>query len=129
MSEVYDTLVDGVSKIAVGEQTMLALPSDREDMTGQGGKLFDFSLMSASSSNITAITSIIERLKKEMLLCLFAQEITESIDSTKTSMLNILVENRVKEIFTVLNKDLIPHLFRLNGWDDTKTPSIRYGVS
>ena len=127
MSEVYDTLVDGVSKIAVGEQTMLALPSDREDMTGQGGKLFDFSLMSASSSNITAITSIIERLKKEMLLCLFAQEITESIDSTKTSMLNILVENRVKEIFTVLNKDLIPHLFRLNGWDDTKTPSIRYG--
>ena len=127
MGEVYRTLVDGVSKIAIGEQSMLALPSDREDMTGQGGKLFDFSLMSASSSNITAITAIIERLKKEMLLCLFAKDIAENIDSTKTSMLNMLVESRVKEVFTVLNNDLIPHLFKLNGWDDTKTPKIKYG--
>jgi len=96
-------------------------------MTGQGGKLFDFSLMSASSSNITAITAIIERLKKEMLLCLFAGEIADGIDSTKTSMLSMLVENRIKEIFTVLNNDLIPHLFRLNGWDDTKCPKVKYG--
>lgn len=126
-SSVYTTLRDGISKIAIGEQSSLILPSDREDATGQGGKLFDFSLMSASSSNITAITAIIERLKKEMLLCLFASEIAEGTDSTKTSMLNMLVENRIKEVFTVLNNDLIPHLFRLNGWDDTKTPRICYG--
>ena len=126
-SEVYKTLRDGVSKIAIGEQSSLVLPSDREDATGQGGKLFDFTLMSASSSNITAITAIIERLKKEMLLCLFASEIDESIDGTKTSMLTMLVENRIKEIFTVLNSDLIPHLFRLNGWDETQLPRIRYG--
>lgn len=126
-SSVYTTLRDGISKIAIGEQSSLILPSDREDATGQGGKLFDFSLMSASSSNITAITAIIERLKKEMLLCLFASEISEGVDSTKSSMLNMLVENRIKEVFTVLNNDLIPHLFRLNGWDATKTPQIRYG--
>lgn len=126
-SKVFTELRDGVSKIAIGEQSSLVLPSDREDMTGQGGKLFDFTLMSASSSNITAITAIIERLKKEMLLCLFASELQDGIDSTKTSMLNMLVENRIKEIFTVLNNDLIPHLFRLNGWDDTKTPSVQYG--
>ena len=126
-SEVYRTLIDGVSKIAIGQQSSLALPSDREDMTGQGGKLFDFSLLSASSSNITAITAIIERLKKEMLLCLFAGEIADGIDGTKTSMLSMLVENRVKEIFTVINNDLIPHLFRLNGWDENKTPKLKYG--
>lgn len=126
-SQVFTELRDGVSKIAIGEQSSLVLPSDREDATGQGGKLFDFTLMSASSSNITAITAIIERLKKEMLLCLFASELQDVVDSTKTSMLNILVENRIKEIFTVLNNDLIPHLFRLNGWDDTKTPLIKYG--
>jgi len=126
-SSVYTTLRDGISKIAIGEQSSLILPSDREDATGQGGKLFDFSLMSASSSNITAITAIIERLKKEMLLCLFASEISDGVDSTKTSMLNMLVENRIKEIFTVLNNDLIPQLFKLNGWDVTQTPRIRYG--
>lgn len=37
----------------------------------------------------------------------------------------MLVESRVKEVFTVLNNDLIPHLFKLNGWDDTKTPKIK----
>lgn len=126
-SVMYKELRDGVSKIAIGEQSSLVLPSDREDMTGQGGKLFDFTLMSASSSNITAITAIIERLKKEMLLCLFASELQDGIDSTKTSMLNMLVENRIKEIFTVLNNDLIPDLFRKNGWDDTETPKICYG--
>ena len=83
--------------------------------------------MSASSSNITAITAIIERLKQEMLLCLFAGELSTGIDSTKTSMLNMLVENRIKEIFTVINNDLIPQLFELNGWDATKTPRLRYG--
>jgi phage gp29-like protein len=39
----------------------------------------------------------------------------------------MLVENRVKEIFTVINNDLIPHLFRLNGWDENKTPKLKYG--
>lgn len=127
LGKVFSELRDGVSKIAIGEQSSLVLPSDREDMTGQGGKLFDFTLMSASSSNITAITAIIERLKKEMLLCLFASELQDGMDSTKTSMLNMLVENRIKEVFTVLNNDLIPELFRLNGWDETQTPRIRYG--
>ena len=42
-------------------------------------------------------------------------------------MLSMLVENRIKEIFTVLNNDLIPHLFRLNGWDETQVPRLRYG--
>lgn len=127
LGKTFKDLKDGVSKIAIGEQSSLVLPSDREDMTGQGGKLFDFTLMSSSSSNITAITAIIERLKKEMLLCLFASELQDGMDSTKTSMLNMLVENRIKEIFTVLNNDLIPELFRHNGWDDTKTPKIKYG--
>ena len=26
-----------------------------------------------------------------------------------------------------INKDLIPHLFRWNKWDDTKTPQIKFG--
>lgn len=128
-SKVYNTLKDGVSKIAIGQQSSLMLPSDREDLTGQGGKLFDFTLMSASSSNITAITAIIAEKRKTLLQCLFAAEIAsiENVDSTKTSLLNMVVENRIKEIFTVINNDLIPELFELNGWDKTKTPKLRYG--
>ena len=135
-SLVYRTLKDGISKISIGQQTSLILPSDREDQSGSGGKLFDFSLMSASSSNITAITSIIERLENQIYQCLFADVLqmgnerggNSNLASAKSSMLNMLVENRIKEIFTVINNDLIPDLFRRNGWDITKTPRLRYGT-
>ena len=135
-SAVFRTLRDGISKISIGQQTSLSLPSDREDQSGSGGKLFDFSLMSASSSNITAITSIIERLENQIYQCLFADVLqmgnerggNSNLASAKSSMLNMLVENRIKEIFTVINNDLIPDLFRRNGWDITKTPRLRYGT-
>lgn len=135
-SAVFRTLRDGISKISIGQQTSLILPSDREDQSGSGGKLFDFSLMSASSSNITAITSIIERLENQIYQCLFADVLqmgnerggNSNLASAKSSMLNMLVENRIKEIFTVINNDLIPDLFRRNGWDITKTPRLRYGT-
>lgn len=124
--QMYQAWVDQLSKVAIGQQSSFALPSNREDMTGQGGKLFELQLLNSSSSNITAITQIIERLKKEMLKCLMS-ELEDDADSTKTSMLNMLVENRIKEIFTVINNDLIPHLFRLNKWDETKLPQVKYG--
>lgn len=135
-SEVYKVLKDGISKISIGQQTSLILPSDREQDSNAGGKLFDFSLMTASSSNITAITTIIERLINEMYQCLFADVLqmgnerggNSNLASEKSSMLNMLVENRIKEIFTVINNDLIPDWFERNGWDKTKTPKLRYGT-
>jgi hypothetical protein len=51
-----------------------------------------------------------------------------NLASEKSSMLNMLVENRIKEIFTVINNDLIPDWFELNGWDATKTPKLKYGT-
>lgn len=123
----FNELKDQVSKIAIGQQTAVVLPSNREDMTGQGGKQYELQLLTASSSNITAITAIIQRLEKQMRDCLFAGEIGENLDTSKTSFLNMLVESRIKEIFTVINCDLIPHLFRENGWDETKTPKLKYG--
>lgn len=125
--ELFTTLRDGVANVGIGQQSSFILPSDREDLTGQGGALFDLQLLNSSSSGITAITAIIQRLNKEMLSCLFATEVADGVNGDKTSLLNILVENRIKEIFTIINKDLIPHLFRLNGWDETKVPQLEYG--
>lgn len=129
-SEVFKVLRDGISKISVGQQTSLMLPSDREQDSGAGGKLYDFQLMSASSSNITAIQQTIKRLTDEILQCLSADWLKDGneIDTAKTSLMIMLVEGRIREIFTRLNTDLIPHLWRLNGWDDTKLPQIKYGT-
>ena len=45
----------------------------------------------------------------------------------KKSLLNILVEIRIKEILRVINTDLLPDLFTRNGWDTSKLPTFRYG--
>ncbi|MBQ0112865.1 MAG: hypothetical protein KBT03_07035 [Bacteroidales bacterium] len=129
-SAVFRTLRDGISKISVGQQTSLLLPSDRESDSGAGGKLYDFQLMSASSSNITAISATIKRLTDEILQCLFADILQSdgNADDTKTTMMNMYVENRIKEIFTKINTDLIPDLWERNGWDVTKLPQIEYGT-
>lgn len=42
-------------------------------------------------------------------------------------MLSMAIEARLMEIRDVLNSDLIPHLFKLNGWNDTVYPTFEYG--
>lgn len=52
---------------------------------------------------------------------------TSSAVKNKADLLNILVEARLDEVCDQINNDLIPDLFRKNGWDDTKTPKIKIG--
>lgn len=129
-SEVYKTLRDGVSKVSVGQQSSLMLPSDRESESNSGGRLYEIELLSASSSGITAIQSTVKRLTDEILMTLQADWLIDGneMDSSKTSLLIMSVEGRIREIFTRLNTDLIPDLWRRNGWDDTKIPQIKYGT-
>lgn len=114
------SIIDGISKVGIGEQSSFVLPSDRDE---QGNPLFDLKLLQASSSNVTSISAIVSRLKKDMK-DLFFNDLTD--DGTGT-LLNMLVESCIKDIFDVINRDLIPELWEMNGWDITKTPKLRYG--
>lgn len=42
-------------------------------------------------------------------------------------MLAMGIEARLKEIQDVLNNDLIPWLYKMNGWRDTEMPKFVYG--
>ena len=50
-----------------------------------------------------------------------------SLADSKTNMLSMAIESRLQEIQDVLNQDLIPDLFRRNGWDDEEFPKFVYG--
>lgn len=50
-----------------------------------------------------------------------------SLADAKTNMLAMGIEARLKEIQDVLNNDLIPWLYKLNGWRDTEMPKFVYG--
>lgn len=120
---------DGVTKLGRGEQSGIVLPSDRDD---NGAPYFDFKLESASSSNITAISSVIKTRYEQIYQALFADIMiistgTSGAVKNKADMLNLLVESRLNEVCEQINSDLIPDLFRRNGWDDTKTPKVQLG--
>lgn len=120
---------DGVTKLGVGSQNGLLLPSDRDE---NGTPYFDFKLESASASNVTAISNVIKSRYDQIYQCLFADIMilgtgTSGAVKNKADMLNMLVEARLNEICDQINNDLIPDLFRKNGWDDTKCPKIKIG--
>lgn len=120
---------DGVTKLGVGSQNGILLPSDRDD---NGTPYFDFKLESASASNVTAISNVIKSRYDQIYQCLFADIMilgtgTSGAVKNKADMLNMLVEARLNEICDQINNDLIPDLFRKNGWDDTKCPKIKIG--
>lgn len=131
MRKAGDVVKGSLSKLAVNEQAAIVLPSTRSD-DAHGSLDWDVTTLQSSSSHVTSISDIVKRLQNEILQLMFADilrsgdEVT-NVSKNKKSMLNMLVETRVQEVLRVLNNDLIPELFRRNGWDDSKLPTLRYG--
>lgn len=131
MKKAGDIVKRSLSKLAVNEQAAIVLPSTRSD-DAHGSLDWDVTTLQSSSSHVTSISDIVKRLQNEILQLMFADilrsgdEVT-NVSKNKKSMLNMLVETRVQEVLRVLNNDLIPELFRRNGWDDSKLPTLRYG--
>lgn len=126
----------GLSAISSGEQSYITTPSDRYDASEGGAAQWDFKLVTGSSSHLSAISSIISRYNNETFQTMCADVLTldngqgggsTSLTSNKQTMFNLFVEARIKEFLDIINTDLIPDLWRKNGWDDTKCPKIKHG--
>lgn len=50
-----------------------------------------------------------------------------SLADSKSSLVAMAIESRLKEIQDVLNKDLMVQLFELNGWSTEELPEFVYG--
>lgn len=50
-----------------------------------------------------------------------------SVGTGKTNLMALHLAYRLKEIANVINNDLIPQTFALNGWTDTEFPEIVFG--
>lgn len=130
MKKVAQAFKDGLSKITINQQGSILLPSSREE--NGGGREWEVTTLQSSSSHVTSITAIITNIKNQILQCLFADtlqtgDVVSAAATNKKSMLNMLVETRIREILRIINTDLIPELFRRNGWDDSKIPQFKYG--
>ena len=126
----------GLSAISAGTQAYILTPSDRYPQDEGGAGMYEFKLVTGSSSHLTALSGIITRYSNETFQTMCADVLTldngqgggsTSLTSNKQTMLNMFVEARLKEFLDILNKDLIPDLWRKNGWDDTKCPKMKVG--
>lgn len=127
--ENYKLIGNNVSN---GSQAFILTPSDRDD---NGNRLFEFGVVESTASNIGAVGPVIQRYTNEILQCLFADVLqmgsvkggNYNVVDSKATLLELAVEARLREVCEVINRNLIPELWELNGWDKTKTPKLCFG--
>lgn len=128
--KAYQTLVNNV---AAGTQRGVIMPQ----MFDPESKLpmFDFKLLEAKGTNKFDLPAVIKQLQNDILMALSCDVITMgadingsfSIRDTKTNLCAMAVEHRLNEIRDVLNGDLIPQLYALNGWSQEVLPTFEFG--
>lgn len=115
-SIVYPLAYDPDARLPMFEFKLLGVE-------GAGGKMFD-------------TDSVVRRYDDKILTALFADILklgqdgsgSFALSDNKFNLVRIALEARLKEISEVINKDLIPQLFELNGWTDSILPQIKFDL-
>ena len=127
--EYYKNLVRNLER---NEQSGIVLPLAYDPESRQ--PLFKFELLSVASGRQYDTSAIINRYDYKILTALFADFLKlgqEQVGSfalagSKTSIMAMAIESRLREIADTLNNDLVPQTFALNGWDDSELPKFTY---
>lgn len=130
---VYEYYKKVIRNIQMNEQTGLILPQMFDPESRQ--PLFKFELMGTTGGKSYDTNKIIQRYSNEILQALFADMLKLGQDSvgsysladSKSSIMAMAIESRLKEIQDVLNTDLMRQLFEVNGWDTEELPKFVYG--
>lgn len=96
--------------------------------------VFEFGLMSRQGAKAYDTAEIIERYSKQIMQAFMADVIAMgnskygsfSLADSKTSLLAMSVEVLLKQIQTVINRDLVPQTYSLNQWDDSNMVEISF---
>lgn len=129
---VYEYYKNIIRNIHMNEQSGLVLPQAFDPDTKQ--PLFSFKLMSTEGGKQYDSDATIRRYDNKILTALLADVLVMGQDSVgsyalagvKTDILTMAVEARLQEICDVLNHDLIPQTFALNGWSAERLPQIKF---
>lgn len=131
---VYEYYKKVIRNIQNNEQAGMILPQMFDPESRK--ELFRFELMGTSGGKSYDTNAIISRYANEVLQALFADVLklgqssvgSYSLADSKTSILAMAMEARLREIQDVLNNDLIIQTYRLNGWDTAEElPFFQYG--
>jgi len=130
---IYSHYQKIIRNIHSNEQAGLVLPQAHDPESRQ--PLFDFELMGVQGGKQYDTDAVCRRWDFKILTALFADILKIGQDQVgsfalageKTNLMSMAIDARLQEIADVLNNDLIPQTFRMNGWDDTEYPKFTYG--
>ena len=125
--DVYEALKTIGQNTNNGEQAVVILPSDQDDL---GNHYFDFDVIDSSSSNSAAVDPIIKRYSDEIMKSLFVDSLQSTpvaMQINQTPLVEVVVGARLQEICDTINSVLIPKLWSENGWDSTQCPKLCFG--
>lgn len=122
------TIVDNVSN---GTQSGIIFPSLLDE---NGNDQFSFALLEQKAGKAYDIPHIIAMLQANILAVLSASSIgmgaidggSLSLQDGNTNLLSLTVSYRLAEIANTLNKELVPMLWKLNGWDTSRMPTLSF---
>lgn len=118
-----------INNYNAGTQRGLLVPAMTDPETKQA--MFSYELMEFKGQQ-QDVSAIIKRLQGDILTALNCDILKMGMDTAgsfsvqdgDSNILAISVTHRLQEMADVLNHDLIPQLFAMNGWDDTDLPKI-----
>lgn len=96
--------------------------------------MFNYSLLESKGSASIDVENVIKRLQKDILVNMSVDVLALGADGSgsfalaesKTSILALAIDARLKEIANVFNRELIPFIYRMNGWDTSEMPYLSY---
>jgi hypothetical protein len=115
------------------EEAGLLLPRLIDETTKQD--IFGFELIGVQGGKAHDTDKIIKRKSNEIMMTFLADVLRLGQDGTgsfalassKTNLLAVKVSKLLRQIEDVINNDLIPQTFKLNGWDDVDLPKVVAG--
>lgn len=130
--DVFEYMKTVIRNINANEQAGLVFPRFIDPDTRQDS--FGFELVSTKGSKNYDTNAIIRRYEEKILMTFLADVLlmghaeggSFSLASEKNTLLSIKVSAVLDQIVDVINNDLIPSTYRMNGMDDTYTPKIVY---
>lgn len=130
----YEQFKNMLRNIHNNEQSSMILPLMYDPDSRQ--PLFKFELVSTQGGKLYDLDKVIRRWDNKILMVLFADALKMGQDQVgsyalagqKTNLMALAIDTRLREIAEVFNNDLIPQLFKLNGYPtDEELPTLEFG--
>lgn len=124
----FQSIIDNYN---AGTQRGLVVPNMRDD---SGNPMFEYDLMESKGTAKYDVEDIIKRLQSDILAALSVDILklgadgagSFSLAESKSSVLALAIDYRLRELATTLNDDLMRSIYAANGWSQENLPKFVY---